>query len=269
MRLNQQLALVTGASSGIGAATAQALAAHGARVALVARTRPALEAVAGAITAAGGQAWVYPADLADADAAAHAAARVQAELGVPDVLVNSAGAGRWLFTEETEPAEARQMMGAPYFAAFFITRALLPAMLARRRGWIVNVNSPAARIVWPGAAGYVATRWAMQGFTEALRADLAGTGLGVTSLVCGEVHTPYFTHNPGTLERAPWIARRLMPAMEPEQVAAALVSAVERGRREVVLPGMLRVFFALHALAPRLVAGLAVWSGWRHDRRLA
>lgn len=266
MELQDKLVLITGASSGIGAAAAQALAARGARVALVARTRPALEAVAGAITAAGGQARVYPADLADPAAASAAAAQVQAEWGVPDVLVNSAGAGRWLFTEETEPAEAVQMMNAPYFAAFFITRACLPAMLARRSGWIVNVNSPAARIVWPGATGYVAARWALYGFTEALRADLAGTGLGVTSVVCGEIATPYFTHNPGVLERAPWIARRLMPALNADEVAAALARGVERGEREVVRPFLLRVFLAANSLAPHLIRALVVSTGWRHDR---
>ncbi|MBL8058281.1 MAG: SDR family oxidoreductase [Anaerolineales bacterium] len=267
MTLNNQAAVITGASSGLGAAAARALAARGVRVALLARTRPALEAVAAEIQAAGGLARVYPADLADAAAAERAVHTALADLGAPAVVVNSAGAGRWLATEETEPAEAVQMMAVPYFAAFYVTRACLPAMLARGRGRIVTINSPAARLVWPGAAGYTAARWALYGFTEALRADLHGTGLGVTSILCGEVHTPYFTHNPGTLERAPWLARRLIPALEAGQVAEALVAAVERGQREVVLPGMLRVFLTLHAVAPRLTSWLAVWSGWQHSRR--
>ncbi len=267
MQLRNQLVVVSGASSGIGAATARAAAARGARVALLARTAAALDAVVDDVQAAGGQARAWPVDLSDPAAVAATLERLLAEQGAPEVVVHSAGAGRWLFTEETPPAEAVEMLGAPYLAAFFLTQACLPAMLARRRGRFVVVNSPAARIVWPGATGYTAARWALQGFTNALRQDLHGTGLGVTSVVCGEVRTAYFTHNPGTLERAPWVARRLIPALEPEAVAAALVRAVEQDRREVVLPFMLRVFFALHALAPRLVEGLALWSGWQHSRR--
>lgn len=261
------MALITGASSGIGAATAQAIAARGVTVALLARTQSALESVARAVIARGGRAHVYAADAGDAEAVDSAARRITAELGTPDILVNSAGAGRWLFTEETNPDEAVEMMAAPYFAAFFVTRAFLPAMLARGSGHIVNVNSPVARIAWPGASGYAGARGALQAFTNALRADLYRTGLHVTSVVAAEVRTPYFTNNPGTLERAPRLARALIPALEPEQVAHAIVRAVERNQREVVMPFMLRFFFALHAVAPRFVEWLAVASGHQHSRR--
>lgn len=267
MKLTDKIVLITGASSGIGAATARAMAARGAAVALLARTASALGAVAADVRARGGRARAFPGDLTDPATVQAVARDVALELGTPDVIVNSAGAGRWLFTEETEPAEAVQMMGAPYFAAFFVTRAFLPAMLARGSGHIVNVNSPIARLIWPGAAGYAAARYALQGFTDALRVDLAGTGLRVTSVVTGKVDTPYFTHNPGTLERAPWLAKRLIPTLTAEQVAAALVRAVEYNRREVVLPFMLRVFFALRAVLPAFTEWLAVRTGWQHTRR--
>jgi short-subunit dehydrogenase len=267
MHLSGSRVLVTGASSGIGAATARAMAARGAGVALLARTRAALEAVAAEIRTAGGRAHVFPVDLADHAAVDAVAPRLRADFGTPNVIVNSAGAGRWLFAEETDPAEAVQMMGAPYFAAFFVTRAFLPAMLARGSGHVVNVNSPIARLIWPGATGYAAARYAMQGFTDALRADLFGTGLRVTAVVAGKVETPYFAHNPGTLERAPGAAR-LIPAVQPEQVAAAIVRAVEYNQREVVMPFMLRVFFTLHTFFPWLTESLAVRTGWRHPRRV-
>jgi short-subunit dehydrogenase len=92
--------------------------------------------------------------------------RVSRETGEPDILINNAGAGRWLAVMETSPEEARNMMELPCLAAFHVTRALLPAMVARRSGHIVNVTSPASFIAWPNAAGYIAARHALKGFSE-------------------------------------------------------------------------------------------------------
>ncbi len=266
MNINGRLVLITGASSGIGAATARAVGRAGGRSILMARNRPALEGVATEIRAAGGQAWVYAVDLADAAAVQQAAEQIVPEAGLPDVLIHSAGAGRWLFVEETPPAEAVAMMAAPYFAAFYVTRAFLPAMLQRGSGHIVVINSPASRAAWPGATGYAAARWALRGFTEALRADLYGTGLAVTSVVPGLVLSPYFDHNPGSLERAPKIAR-LIPDLTTQQTANGIVWAVEHNRREHILPPMLWLFYQLHGLAPWLVEGLLVRTGWQHPTR--
>ncbi len=266
MKINGSLILITGASSGIGAATARAAALAGGRVALVARTQPALEALAGEIRAAGGQAWVYAADLADPLQVAQMAWRVAREAGLPDIIVNSAGAGRWLFIEETSAEEAMEMMAAPYFTAFYTTRAFLPGMLARDSGQIVVINSPASRAVWPGATGYMAARWALRGFTEALRADLHGTGLSVTSVVPGRVLSPYFDHNPGSLERGPRIAR-IIPDLTTEQAAAGVLWATARNRREHVMPAMLRLLYALHWLAPGILEGLLVRTGWQRPER--
>ena len=268
MQINGSLILITGASSGIGAATAKAAARVGARVVLVARTQAALGAVAAEIRAAGGQAWAYAADLSDPAQVARAAVSVAREAGLPDIIVNSAGAGRWLFIEETSAAEAQEMMAAPYFTAFFTTRAFLPAMLARGSGQIVVINSPAARAAWPGATGYTAARWALRGFTEALRADLRGTGLSVTSVVPGKVLSPYFDHNPGVLQRSPGLAR-LIPDLTTEQAAEGVLWATAHNRSEHVMPAMLRVFYGLHWLAPWLMEGLLVRTGWRRPERPA
>src|SRR5574341_798634 len=122
--IKDSLVVVTGASSGIGAAT---------------------EKVVAEITAEGGAARAYSVDLADAEAVETAAKAIREEMGIPDIVVNNAGAGRWLFVEETSPTEMRQMMAAPYFAAFYMTRAFLPEMLKRGRGHFVSIGSPASR----------------------------------------------------------------------------------------------------------------------------
>lgn len=262
MNIQNSLALITGASSGIGAATALALARDGARVILLARSAEKLAEVAAAIQSAGGTARVVPIDLTQPDQVERAAEQIRGSIGVPDILVNSAGIGRWLYADETPPAEVIDMMAAPYFCAFFITRAFLPDMLKRNRGRIVNINSPAARLPWPGATAYTGARWALMGLTQALRADLYGTSIKVHSIVAGKVTSPYWEHNPGTLERAPRLAR-IIPDLTPEQVADAVLTAIRRNRSDIIIPGVLRLFYALHALAPRLVERL-VWStGWQ------
>jgi short-subunit dehydrogenase len=262
MKVNGRTILITGASYGIGAALARAAARAGGQVVLLARTRDALDQVAAEVRAGGGQAHVYPVDLADPAAVERAAQAIQAQVGAPDILVNNAGIGRWLFLEETDPAEAQAMMAAPYFAAFYVTRAFLPAMLRRGSGQIVNVNSPASLVAWPGATAYTAARWALRGFTEALRADLRGTGLRVTAVIPGKVSSTYFTHNPGTEERAPRIAK-LLGTITPEQAAAEMLRGIEGDRRQIVLPGRYRLLYAIHRVWPGLVRWRAAATGAR------
>lgn len=231
----------------------------------MARREEELEKVASAIRAAGGTASVHPADLTDDAAVEHLARRVTGEVGAPDILVNNAGAGQWKFIEETSAEEARQMVALPYVAAFSVTRAFIPEMLRRGSGHVVNISSAASRVAWPGATAYVAARWAMRGFTEALRADLRGTGIGVTLFESGVVETPYWQHNPGSRERVPGIGTFLLRTLTPEEVGEAVVNGIRRKRRLVVLPFMLRVIYALHAVCPWLVQGLVVVTG--HKRR--
>jgi uncharacterized protein len=175
MMITGKLVLVTGASSGIGAATAKAMAKAGGHLVLLARRKDALDQVAAEIASAGGEARTHPVDVADADAVVAVAKQITEELGTPDIIINNAGAGRWRFVDETSPAEAVEMMAVPYFAAFNVTHAFLPAMLKRNSGHIVNISSVGSRFVWPGAhrlpGGPLGGAWLYGGLAGRSRQD--------------------------------------------------------------------------------------------------
>ncbi len=265
MNISGKTVLITGASSGVGAAISKAMANAGGRVLLLARRENELQRVADEIKQAGGEARVYPVDLANASAVMEMARRITAEVGTPDIIVNNAGSGKWRFTEETSPEEAVQMMTVPYFSAFFVTRAFMPDMLKRNSGHIVNISSVGSRFVWPGATAYLAARWAVRGFSEALQADLYHTGIGVTLYESGVIKSPYWEHNPGSLERVPKMGL-LVPALTPEQVGQAVVKGVECNKRLVVVPFLMRLTYWQHAVVPWLVQWMMTVTGYRQPR---
>jgi uncharacterized protein len=197
----------------------------------------------------GGKADAYPADLSDPRAISSVVRELTSAHGEPQILVNNAGSGRWKPILDTSPEEAAAMMAVPYLAAFNMTRELLPGMRDRRSGHIVNVTSVAARLAWPGAVAYTAARAAMEGFTRALRADLHGSGIGVTLAIFGTVESPYWEHNPGSRERIPQAAARL-PILSPQTVAAMIAVAIEKGSRTIVAPAAFRLLFAMNSLFP-------------------
>ena len=252
--MTAKLVLITGASSGIGEALAKRYGRAGAHVLLLARNAARLAAVADAVRESGGTATAFPIDLADAKAIEETSATIAREIGIPDVLVNNAGAGRWLPLLKTTAKEALSMIEVPYLAAFNLTRAFLPYMLARHSGAIACVTSPASYLVWPNANAYIAARQALKGFTDALRSEVRGTGITVTLVVLGTVETPYWEHNPGSRENLPKTNPALVPTLTPEQAAEAIFAGVEARKRTVVKPAIFRVLFLLNALAPRLVA---------------
>ncbi len=249
-----KLVLVTGASSGIGEATAKLYGSRGANVLLLARNASRLEAVSQAIRKNGGTATAYPVDLADDAATQTLAQRITSEIGTPDILINNAGAGHWKKFLETTPEEARAMMVVPYFAAFDLTRAFAPGMIARGSGSLVFITSPASYLAWPRASAYIAARRAVAGLAEALQSELKGTGVNVTVVALGTVETPYWQNNPGSRKNLPQTDPRLVPVLTSEQAAEAIVDGVEQKRRFVVKPGIFRALFVLNALFPRLVA---------------
>ncbi len=254
------VAVVTGASSGIGRATAKLLAQRGARVAIVARGRDKLEELAAEIAAAGGRALVQAVDAADGKAVLAMADAVKRELGAPRYVVNSAGAGVWRYIEETAPDEATQMMGAPFGAAFNVTHAFMRDMLADKQGVIVHVGSPFSVIPWPGAVAYGASRWALRGLHEALCQDLRGTGVHSCHVVFGKVSSAYFDNNPGSEGYIPGIGK-LIPEISPEQCADVIAKVLLEPKPEVQYPAMLSAFYAAAQVMPGTLRWLAAVTG--------
>ncbi|MGB2931201.1 MAG: SDR family NAD(P)-dependent oxidoreductase [Methyloceanibacter sp.] len=252
--MTSKLALVTGASSGIGEALAKRYGKDGAHVLLLARNAERLGAVAETIRREGGTASVYAVDLAQSEAIAETSARIMREAGTPDILVHNAGAGRWLPLVETSAEDALAMIAVPYLASFNLTRAFLPAMLARRSGAIGFVTSPASYLAWPNAAAYIAARHAVAGLAQALRSEVRGNGLAVTLIVLGTVESPYWQHNPGSREHLPASNPALMPTLTTDAAAEAIFQGIKARKRTVVKPAIFRALFLLNALAPGLVA---------------
>ncbi len=252
MELAGKTVLITGASQGLGAATARAMAARGAEGLLLARSEDKLREVASTIDGSGGRAHVYPVDLADSHAVVATTDAIKAQGIIPDVIVNNAGVGRWLFIEETSLEEMRAIMAVPYFAAFAITKAFIAEIAERGSGNICNVNGPGAWFPWPGSVAYASARWALRGFSAALRVDMRGTGVTVTDVVLSKIASSYWDNNPGSEERLPWVDR-VVPTLSVEQAAGVVTRAVERERREATAPFMYTVFHQIGRLSPRFV----------------
>jgi short-subunit dehydrogenase len=251
VQLAGKTVLVTGASQGLGAAIAATMAARGAEVLLLARSEDKLREVAAAIEGSGGRAHVYPVDLADLDAVVATTDAIKTRGVVPDVIVNNAGIGRWLFLEETPLEEMRAIMAVPYFAAFAVTKAFIEDMARRGSGNVCNINGPGAWFPWPGSVAYASARWALRGFSAALRGDMRGTGVTVTDVYMGRIASNYWDNNPGAEDRLPW-ADRVVPTLTPERAAEVVTCAVERERREATAPFMYTVFHQVGRFFPRL-----------------
>ena len=260
-----KIAVVTGASSGIGAATAKALAREGWRVVLVARRAERLEEFVAEITNAGGVAIAEALDGADGNAVLAMAERVHSKWGAPSLLVNSAGAGVWRFLEETSPEQIVEMMGAPFLAAANASRALMQGMLDAGDGLLIHVGSPASVMPWPGATAYTASRWALRGLHEALCMDLAGTGVRSSLIYFGEVSSEYFDANPDSREHIPSIGG-WVPISSPERCAEVILEVVQRPRRVVFYPFALRLMAWMAAVAPAPTRWLISLTGRRHQR---
>jgi short-subunit dehydrogenase len=245
--LDNKIALITGASSGIGAAIAREAAARGAMSILVGRNANKLAEVEHLIRAQGGRSTAFAvSSLTNAREIELLRSRVIAEVGVPDILVNNAGTGRWAYLEDCSYDEIDEIITAPLHAALYVTRAFLPEMLRRGTGAIVTVTFIGAFLPWPGATGCTAVRWGMRGFHEAIKADLGGTNLSATLVAPSVVETEYWQKNRTRKPVTPaWI-----PLLNPEEVARASLNAALSRKSILVLPKGMRLLRILRHFIP-------------------
>jgi short-subunit dehydrogenase len=238
-------AVVTGASRGIGRATALALAARGARVGLVSRGGPHLDALAAEI---GEAAIALPADATDRAALDAAFESFVAEAGGVDVTVANAGLAHYGPFVDQPIEHAEEMVRLNVLGTIYTAHAALERMIPRARGHIVVVSSAAGLRAFPSGAVYGATKAADRGFAEALRHELSGTGISVSTVSPGEVETSLHDHQP---DKVPdW--RRGDESISADEVAAAILRAIEEDRREVFVPAAVRLL-GLNDLAPGLI----------------
>jgi len=246
MRLAGCVCLVTGAASGIGRATVPALAAAGAEV-LAADLPDARfdERVAGASLRTLGY------DLERSEAAAGLAADALSVRGRVDVLVNCAGIGLYRAVAALGAGEAERLLAVNLVAPIELTRALLPGMLERGKGHVVNVGSIVGYVGRPREAVYAASKAALAVFTESLRAETRGQGVSASLVAPAAVETRFFAER-----GAPYGRRRPKP-VPPERIAAAVVAAIRDDRGQTVVPPWLGLPIRVHALSPRLFRALA------------
>jgi serine 3-dehydrogenase len=230
MNRNLRTVLITGASAGIGAACARAFAREGARLVLAARRTERLETLAEELRAAHGtECHLIALDVRDGDAVATALGGLPAEWAEVDVLVNNAGLGRGMEKlQEGTPADWDEMIDTNVKGLLYTTRALVPGMVERGRGHVVNLGSVAGHEVYPGGAVYCATKHAVDAITRGLRMDLLGTGVRVSTVDPGMVETEFSVNRfRGDEERARRVYANMTP-LAPDDIADAILWCATR-----------------------------------------
>lgn len=241
--------IVTGASGGIGEAIARQLVAEGGQILLVARRGERLEAIAASLAGAAGRPRVLCGDITEEAVRRAALEQCRAEFGGLDLLVNNAGVGTLGRFAESTPERLRQVMEVNFFAPVELIRAAVPQLAAGRQPLVVNLGSILALRGIPLASEYCASKFALRGFSQSLRAELAARGIGVLVVNPGSTETEFFDHAlvPG---RYPWRQPRGMP---PDLVARRTVTAIRRGQHEVTIGLAGQCLACAERLVPRLL----------------
>ena len=240
-----RVAVVTGASAGIGTQLARDLVGRGMRVALLARRKDRLEALARDL---GAPERVLPlvCDVADRASIEAAVGQVTAHFGQLDLLVNNAGSNNHVLFKDHDVDDIVRIMQTNYLGVVYAIKAALPTMRRQGRGWIVNLSSVAGRIGQPDEAAYSASKFAVTGLSEGLAVEFAPLGIHVLTVYPALVRTEMFT--PEVIARMPRQATGQF--LEPPVFTAAVLRALERGAFEVTVPRYIATAFVIRALFP-------------------
>ncbi|MGC0151128.1 SDR family oxidoreductase [Chromobacterium vaccinii] len=246
---------ITGASSGIGAGLARELASQGAHLLLSARREDELRKVQGECLADAASAEVLPLDLTNQEQVRHAAQSALQNYGPIDILVHCAGVSQRSLARDTSDAVDRALMEINYFGAVELTRAVLPAMLARKQGHLVVVSSVAGKIGTPLRSSYCAAKHALIGYFDSLRAEVFGDGIFVTTICPGyiatEISSKAYTGNGGRYGK---VDAELQHAMSATECARQILRAVAARKPEAVVSGPKeRVAVYLRRFCPQLL----------------
>src|SRR5215216_1878194 len=256
-----EVVVVTGASAGVGRATAVAFAGRGAHVGLLARGRDVLEGAKKEVEVAGGKALVVPTDVSDADAVEEAAQRVEEDLGPIDVWVNNAMTSVFSPVKEMTPDEFRRVTEVTYLGYVYGTLAALRRMLSRNRGSIVQVGSALAYRGIPLQAAYCGSKHAIQGFTESLRSELIHdrSDVRLTMVQMPALNTPQFGW---VRSRLPRKAQPVPPIFQPEVPAEAIYWAAHHDRNELWLGWPAVKAVVGNKVIPRGLDYYLAWTGF-------
>lgn len=248
MTLTGKAVLLTGASGGIGRCLTMQLARRGARLALAGRNEVELGALERRVKAENGVAVALPIDLVQPGAPESLMQRAETALGAIEILINNAGVSRFGPIVEEDEAEIRRIIDVNLSAPILLARAALSGMRQRRSGQIVNIGSAFGSIAFPNFAMYSATKFGLRGFSEALRRELAGSGVSVTYIAPRTTDTAM-----NTSAIREFVAQTGAAMDPPDVVAQAIADAIENGRPEVYIGWPERLFVRINAVAPRLV----------------
>jgi NADP-dependent 3-hydroxy acid dehydrogenase YdfG len=248
--LAQQVVVITGASSGIGLATARMAAARGAKVVLAARNEGVLQEIRAEIERGGGHALAVATDVTDRDAVEALARRTVERFGRIDTWVNDAGLSIFGRIEEVTEEDHRRLFETNFWGLVHGSLAALPH-LKESRGTLINLGSVASDVAFPLQGMYCASKHAIKGFTDALRIELEeeGTSVAVTLIKPAAIDTPFAENAKNYTDRAPKLPP---PVYRTEEVAEAILHAAENPRRDIYVGGAGRVMSAAQAMAPRL-----------------
>lgn len=230
-KLDGKVAIITGASSGIGEATAIALSAEGAEVVIAARRAERLEALAKRIEASGGVALPIVADITDETQANNLVQKANA-LGQVDILVNNAGVALTGNIDGGNTSDWRKMFDINVLGLLYTTHAVLPLLKAQKSGHIVNISSVAGRTARAGVGVYNATKWGVNAFSEALRQEVYKDNIRVTIIEPGLVDTEINNHiTDPVAKQVSLLRRKTITPLQSEDIAAAIVYAVTQPQR--------------------------------------